>query len=172
MRTVQLEDYDAEWPLLFDKEVAVLGSILSSNLAGAYHIGSTAITGIKAKPIIDILLEVRSHRELDKRNEELGGVGYEPLGEFGIEGRRFFQKGGDERTHHLHAFESGHPEIERHRLFVAFMNSHPREAREYEALKCELAKAHRHDPEQYTNGKSDFIAAIDAKLRVLDYKGV
>ncbi len=92
----------------------------------AYHIGSTAIPEIQSKPVIDILLEVLSLRELDKHTIKLEELGYEAKGDYGIEGRRFFQKGCHVRTHHIHAFETGNPEIKRHALFVAFMNAHPR----------------------------------------------
>ncbi|MEN8180342.1 MAG: GrpB family protein [Pseudomonadota bacterium] len=162
-RTIKLEKYDANWSTSFKSEVAIIRVILSSNLIAAYHIGSTAILGIRAKPVIDILLEVRSVGEVDKHNTEFEKCGYEPKGEFGIKGRRFFQKGGNERTHHIHVFESGNPEIERHRLFVEFMNAHPLEASKYETLKLDLANKFMHEPDRYSEGKSGFIQIIDKK---------
>ena len=163
MRTIKLESHNLNWSTLYENEVAIISAILSSNLISASHIGSTAISGIRAKPVIDILLEVCSLSEVDKCNKEFEKYGYESKGEFGIKGRRFFQKGGNNRTHHIHAFESGNPEIERHKLFVEFMNTHPEEAFKYEQLKIELANTFMHDPDKYSEGKSKFMQAIDCK---------
>ena len=127
----------------------------------SYHIGSTAIPGIMAKPVIDILLEVKSIDKIDELDKEFEGLGYEVKRDYGIEGRRFFQKGKNERTHHIHIFESGNTEIERHRLFVEFMQAHPGSAAEYEKLKLKLIKQHKGDPEKYSQGKLTFIQSID-----------
>lgn len=163
MRTINLERHNDDWSVSLKTETAVIKGILSDNFKAAYHIGSTAIKAIMAKPVIDILLEVRSIEEIDKLNKEFEKWGYEAKGEYGIKGRRFFQKGGDKRTHHIHAFESGSPEIERHNLFVEFMNAHPIEAARYEKLKIELAKKFKDDPNGYAEGKSSFIKHIDKK---------
>ncbi len=117
MRIIELEEHNEKWSKVFDNEVGVIKAILKENIVAASHIGSTAILGIRAKPVIDILLEARSLNEVDKHNKVLEELGYEAKGEYGIKGRRFFQKGKNERTHHLHIFESGNPEIERHRLY-------------------------------------------------------
>jgi len=79
-----------------------------------------------AKPIIDILLVVKSLNNIDNYTKELFQLGYEAKGEYGFVGRRFFQKGGDNRTHHVHVFEEGNPEIERHVLFVEYLKCHPK----------------------------------------------
>lgn len=163
MRTINLVEYREEWRTGFEKETDGIKSVLSENLIAAYHIGSTAIHGLKAKPVIDILLEVRSLSEVDKHNRELEELGYETRGEYGFEGRRFFQKGGKERTHHIHVFQTGNPEIKRHRYFVEFMNSHPGSAAEYETLKVELESKYKQKPNKYSEGKSEFIKNIDEK---------
>ena len=84
-----------------------------------HHIGSTAIPGIFAKPIIDLLLEVGNIGELDDRSSFMGELGYEAMGEFGIPGRRYDRKNNASgiRTHQVHAYESGSPEVERHIAF-------------------------------------------------------
>lgn len=162
MRTIKLVAYSHKWTAEFEQEVTRIKNILSSNLMKAYHIGSTAISGIQAKPVIDILLEVLSLHELDKHTIKLEELGYEAKGDYGIEGRRFFQKGCHVRTHHIHAFETGNPEINRHTLFVAFMNAHPSRVTAYEKLKIELACQYKEEPDQYTQGKSAFIKSIDS----------
>jgi len=67
------------------------------------------------------------------------------------------------RTHHVHVFESGNREIERHKLFVEYMNSHPNKAREYLRLKEMLCFQFSEDPKSYTNGKSYFIKSVDSE---------
>ena len=124
---------------------------------------------IATESVIDILLEVRSLSEVDKYNKVFEKYGYEPKSEYNIKGRRFFQKGGNNRTHHIHAFESGNPEIERHKLFVEFMNTHPEEASKYGQLKIELANTFMHDRDKYSEGKSKFIQAINFKVRRWKY---
>ena len=163
MRSVKLEEHDPNWTRLYEDEVGKLHVFLSELIVSTHHIGSTAISGIQAKPVIDILVEVTCLRDLKKHKGDFKNLGYEVKGAYGIKGRRFFQKGGDERTHHLHIFESGNSEIERHRLFVAFMNAHPDKAADYEALKTRLSIEYKNSAESYSQGKSAFIKAVDSE---------
>ncbi|HEY7680345.1 MAG TPA: GrpB family protein, partial [Terriglobia bacterium] len=130
-----------------------------------HHIGSTAIPGIFAKPIIDILLEVDDVKGLDSRTSAMQGLGYEGLGEFGIPGRRYFRKNNSSgiRTHQVHAFQSGSSEIERHLAFRDYIIAHPQEARRYSELKRALAKQHPEDIESYMDGKDPYIKEHEQK---------
>lgn len=126
------------------------------------HIGSTAIPGIKAKPIIDILLVVRDIERVDAKNNAMQNLGYEALGEYGIPGRRYFRKRkGEEDTHHVHTFQEGNPEVQRHVLFRDYLRAHADEAQAYTRLKERLAEQFQHDIDVYTEGKSGFIQRID-----------
>jgi mRNA-degrading endonuclease RelE of RelBE toxin-antitoxin system len=101
----------------------------------------------------------------DEKTPQMEALGYEAKGEFGIPGRRYFRKDdarGD-RTHQIHAFQSGSPEIERHLAFRDFLRAHPRQAKRYEALKERLASLYPTDIGSYADGKDDFIKAMDAK---------
>jgi len=149
---------------MFEAEAEDIAAILGPELLAIHHIGSTAIPGTKAKPIIDILVEVRDVERLDGFNEALNALGYESLGEHGIPGRRFFRKPGEfTRTHHVHAYGRGHPEIERHLNFRDYLIAHPEEAQAYSRLKESLAREYSEDGEAYTEGKTAFIREIDAK---------
>ena len=106
----------------------------------SHHIGSTAIPGISAKPTIDMIVEVTNVSAVDGLNAALQNLGFEAKGENGIPGRRFFQKGGDKRTHHLHVFTESDPQIHRHLVFCDYLRAHPGKANEYEALKLSLAQ--------------------------------
>ncbi|TOF71387.1 GrpB family protein, partial [Vibrio parahaemolyticus] len=110
-RVIEVVDYRPSWANEFSDEKVLLESALNSaNVVAIHHIGSTSVKGLCAKPIIDILVEVKSLEELDKNNNLMESLGYEVKGEFGIAGRRYFQKGGIQRSHQVHAFLVGSPE--------------------------------------------------------------
>lgn len=150
---------------MFAEESARLVGILLTEIVACHHIGSTAIPGILAKPIIDILLEVKDIQKIDLYNDQLIGSGYLPRGENGIPGRRYFIKEIDGvRTYHVHTFQVGNPEIARHINFRDYLISHPAEADRYSRLKAELAQQYPQDTKSYTEGKTDFIRSIDEKV--------
>jgi len=125
MRIVEIFEYNKQWEEVFKKEESFITGILGEELIQVYHIGSTAIPNIRSKPVIDIMLEVCNIEKLDAFNKAFEELGYEIMGKFGIKGRRFYQKCGNNRTHHIHAFEKGSQEIERHILFRDYMYSLP-----------------------------------------------
>src|SRR3546814_9547675 len=106
-----------------------------------HHIGSTSIPGIHAKPIIDMLAVTSDLSLLDGCESRIASLGYEALGEFGIPGRRYFRKDNStgERTHQIHAFRTGSPQITRHLQFRDYLIAHPAVARDYDVLKRRLA---------------------------------
>ncbi len=138
---------------------------VGDHLVAIHHIGSTAIPGIRAKPVIDMLAVVTDVAQVDERNSGLQALGYEAMGEFGIPGRRYFRKDdvGGNRTHQIHAFQIGSPQIERHLAFRDFMKAHREFADQYDALKEKLADLHPNDIAGYTAGKDEFIKAMDAR---------
>ena len=161
MRKVHLQDHDPNWANAFHSEFKRLKSVMGATLIQAHHIGSTAIPGIKAKPVIDMVVETDSLEAIDAFNEDLQTLGYVAEGEYGIKNRRFFHKGGDLRTHHLHVFKKGNPEIQRHVNFVQYLNAHLEQARAYEALKLELSLKFKNRPQAYAEAKTEFIKGID-----------
>ena len=163
MRKVEIVDYDHSWPVLFEKERKLLQNILGDIAKAIHHIGSTSVPGLAAKPIIDILMEVTSVNTLDRFNDELSAVGYEARGEFGIPGRRYFKKGGNDRTHHIHAFNSGDFNLTRHLAFRDYLRHHPDVASEYAALKMEIAAACNNDIYRYCEGKDAYVKRVEAR---------
>jgi len=163
-RTIKVVPYDPQWPDLFSEEAEDLKDIFGMEIVAVHHVGSTAIPGIRAKPIIDVLVVVRHLSLVDCFNEEMRARGYIPKGEFGIAGRRFFIKGTEtERTHHLHIFESSHPAVEGHVAFRDYLRAHPEAAQAYGDLKTELAKDFRRDIENYMAGKDALVKEIERK---------
>ena len=161
LRNIVVVPYDPVWPELFRREAAALRAIFGSELIAIHHIGSTSIPGMSAKPIIDSMPVVRDIQQVERFDSVMIQRGYEPRGENGIAGRRYFVKGGDaSRTHHVHAYEPGNPEVARHLNFRDYLIAQPEEARQYAGLKLELARQFPHDIEGYIAGKDAFIKGI------------
>ncbi|MGN1386985.1 MAG: GrpB family protein [Bacillus sp. (in: firmicutes)] len=163
MRKVEVVPHREEWAELFIEESEKLKEVYGDEIIDIYHIGSTSIPTIHAKPVIDLMVEVADIERIDGYNEQMKQLNYEALGENGIPNRRFFMKGGDNRTHHVHIFEKGDAEIERHLAFRDYMMAHPEEAQEYSRLKQELAKRFPENMDEYIAGKDSFIKFIDRK---------
>jgi GrpB-like predicted nucleotidyltransferase (UPF0157 family) len=164
LRQITVVPYDPKWPDLFQEEADELAAIFGDEVVAIHHIGSTAIPGIHAKPIIDILVEVQDIERIDAFNQEITRRGYLPKGEFGIRGRRFFIKGTEEsRTHHIHVFQTDDAEPERHLTFRDYMRAHPEEARAYGRLKQELARRFPNNIDSYMAGKNDLIKETERK---------
>ena len=162
---VRVVAHDPAWKNDFEAEADHIARALGDIVVSLYHIGSTAIPGIFAKPIIDILLEVDDIVRLDGRSSAMEQLGYEAMGEFGIPGRRYFRReiASGIRTRQVHAFASGSTEIERHLAFRDFMIAHPTEAQAYSQLKQRLAREHPCDIEAYIDGKDLFIKEHEGK---------
>ena len=166
LRKVEVVSYDPNWAESFQAEADELRHILVQEVMAVHHIGSTAIPNLSAKPIVDLLVEVRDIEKIDAFNGKMSQLGYLPKGENGIPGRRFFIKGNElHRTHHIHIFQTGHPDIERHLNFRDYLIVHPEDARAYGRLKQELARRFPTDIDGYVAGKDEFIKEIDRKAQ-------
>ena len=160
-------DYDPEWPLKYNKERDHIIEILKDNCISIYHIGSTSVPGLAAKPVIDIMAVVRSLERTDLAAEKFSNLGYEYLGEFGIAGRRYLRKGGDERTHQLHIFQvDDWKNIQRHLAF----RIHKKERDAYATLKKDLAQKFPYDIDGYCDGKENFVRKME-ELALSQYDG-
>lgn len=162
-------EYNPEWETEFKKEADLISKILGSLCIDIFHIGSTAVPGLKAKPIIDIMPVVHNIDNVDALAREFEKVGYEYLGEFGINGRRYLRKGGDERTHQIHIFEkSNTKDIERHLAVHDYLRTHTEDAYLYGKLKEELAAKFPYDIDGYCDGKEEFVKQLEE--RALEWK--
>jgi len=147
------------WHQLYAEEETQLRNAIGGQVVAIEHVGSTAICGLSAKPIIDIAVAVREIADAEKCVTQLGGIGYKSRGELGIPGRQYFTKG-DPRTHHLHMAELGSDLWRNYLLFRDYLRQHPEVAKEYENLKTELARKHTENREAYTEGKAAFIEGV------------
>lgn len=164
MRKVEVVPHNPYWQEEFERESKLVATAFGNNFTAIHHIGSTSISNIHAKPIIDMLVEVIDIEEVDKCNPGMIELGYEAMGEFGISGRRYFRKEINHiRTHHVHTFQVDSSDVARHLDFRDYMIAHPEDAKQYSELKQELAKQFPHDIESYMDGKDAFIKEMQIK---------
>jgi len=164
---VIIVDYDAGWPRRYEEERARILGAIGRWLVAIEHIGSTAVPGLGAKPIIDIMPAIGSLADAPQCVEPLRVIGYEYVPEFEsvLPERRYFRKGSPEDHYHLHMVEQTSGFWERHLLFRDTLRARPETAREYERLKRELAARFGSDREGYTDAKTEFIESAIAKAR-------
>ena len=165
---VVIVEYDPQWPTLYEEEKERILAVVGRVIVAVEHIGSTAVPGLGAKPIIDIMAAVPHLADAEQCIEPLETIGYEYVPEYNdiIPERRYFHKGPPEgRTHHLHIVELTSEFWERHLLFRDFLRTHPEEAQQYDLLKKELAVRFRSNREAYTDAKTSFIESAVAKAQ-------
>jgi GrpB-like predicted nucleotidyltransferase (UPF0157 family) len=161
---IKLEAHNSQWAQDFELErgriLAALGHVTRGGiLETVHHVGSTSVAGLKAKPVIDLLLEVFPLPKPEVGILALEDLGYEYRGEAGIPGRLFFRT--NPRTRHLHVVEAGTNEFTRdHLLFRDYLRANLGARQRYENLKLELAQKHQFDREAYTTGKTDLIREL------------
>lgn len=153
---IELVEHRDEWAEWYSEEARRLSEHLPKG-ARVSHIGSTAVPGIMAKPIVDILVEVVESESLEAVASEIEGAGYIVMAR--SEGRvdlnrGYTSKGFADRVFHLHLRHMGDCD---ELYFRNFLIGHPVVAREYEALKLKLWREFEHDRDAYTAGKGEFV---------------
>ena len=157
--SVRIVPYDSTWPLEFSAEAARIERACDGLPIRLEHIGSTAIPGLAAKPVIDILAGRPGNIPGERYLAAFKQLGYEHKGAYGIPGRNYFRKG-TPRTHHVHMFSVSSEMWRDHLLFRDYLRAHPEIAREYETIKRELAMTYVLDRERYTDAKGPFVRSI------------
>ncbi len=161
---VELSPHDPAWIEAARLAAAQLQAAVPAIIA-VHHIGSTAIPGIRAKPILDLMPVVRRLADLDPARAAIEGLGYAWWGEYGIPGRRYCTKSDPatgRRMIHLHGFEDGSRQAMRHLAFRDYLRAHPDLARAYEAEKMRCRGLHPRDSHAYTDCKAVWIRAVEA----------
>jgi GrpB-like predicted nucleotidyltransferase (UPF0157 family) len=138
--------------------------VLGSSLVIVHHIGSTAVPGLAAKPILDLLPLVTDLADLDQQRPCIEALGYQWYGELGIPGRRYCALSDETGTRivQLHFFQADSPQIERHLAFRDYLRAHPEAARAYETEKRRARDLHPHDSHAYTEEKSAWVRATES----------
>ena len=163
---VRLLPHDRRWAARAEAEAGKIRAALNLPDIEVHHIGSTAIPGIQAKPIIDLLLAVPDLGELDRSRAALEAAGYQWHGEHGLAGRRYFTFD-DPRTGarlvQLHGFAAGDEAIARHLAFRDYLRDRPELAMEYQHEKQRCAALHPTDSHAYSDCKCDWIRRVEAE---------
>jgi GrpB-like predicted nucleotidyltransferase (UPF0157 family) len=167
---VIIEDYDPRWAEEFDALQAVLSRAVGSLALAIEHVGSTAVPGLAAKPILDIDLVIASRERLPQVIQALGTLGYFHRGDLGISGRESFgrqdetvPRAGAGRVwmaHHLYVCAQDSAQLRQHLAFCDYLRQHPQAVEAYAQLKRALAERFRLDREAYVEHKTGFIREI------------
>jgi GrpB-like predicted nucleotidyltransferase (UPF0157 family) len=156
-------DYDPKWPELFQSLRERIADALGDMAAAIEHVGSTAVPGLAAKPIIDIDVLLVSETMLAEAIERLARLGYIHRGNLGIPEREAFLAPAHDPPHHLYVCPPCSAEFRSHRAFRDYLRAHPKDAKIYSDLKIELAERFRDDRSAYTNAKGEFVAELTSR---------
>lgn len=172
-RVIEVVDYDPLWIAAFEKEAELLKTVFGQRVVELHHIGSTAVPGLDAKPIIDILVVLDHTDDINSFNRSMQDAGYRVRGECldapipGTPGRFYFTKETNGvRSHHVHVYAKGHWEISDKLAFRDYLRAHPGKAAAYGELKRRIAAQHRYYNIGYMQAKDGFVKStlLDARL--------
>lgn len=159
--TVELKNYDPNWVKEYEEEAKLLKKVLGDRIIEIHHIGSTSIPGLMAKPVIDIIIVLKSLDNIEEIENLLKDYDYENRGPQGVEDRMFFAKGSeDARTHYIH-FTTPNSETYYNQIyFKKYLIEHPEYLKKYCDLKQDLALKYPEERKKYTAGKNEFISNV------------
>lgn len=160
-RKTNVVPYNSKWPLLYTIESKKVAALLKGNLIAVHHIGSTAVPGMAAKPVIDILVIVRDVAQLESHKIELGSLGYHWMGEYGISGRRYLWKVDiNQIDFHLQCFQSNHIGSKNTLIFRDFLIAHPDKALHYAKAKVKASEKFPNDGHAYWYEKKSVVDGL------------
>ena len=160
MSTIVVADYDPRWPAFFAQIRDHVWPAVRDFATAIEHVGSTAVPGLAAKPIIDVDLIIPSGEALPQVVERLEALGYTHLGNLGIPGRDAFRATNDLPRHNLYVCPQGSIGLRNHLAVRDYLRAHPEAVEAYAALKRGLAQQFPNDMAHYVDGKTDLIASI------------
>ncbi len=183
MSGITLVDYDPAWPLEFQRESDRIQRAMGTSALRIEHVGSTAVPGLRAKPVIDIQVSVASLKPLNAHTRRLGTIGYtfiplpvpdDPAIEHADDVYPFYQKPSTwPATHHVHLCAEGSVQEKNHIVFRDFLKDHPDQLAVYQSLKAQLAAEHDGrtlaSRERYSLGKTDFVTATISRALAAGY---
>jgi len=161
-KPIEIIAYDPEWPGQFELLRRFFESELGELVQEIYHVGSTAVAGLSAKPVIDLDIVLKDLSLLDHAIAQLGVLGYTYRGEMGISGRHAFSSdvSAIAFAHHLYVCDPQSDAFKNHISLRDFLRSNPEARDEYAALKRQLAESNAYDMDAYVQGKTAFITRI------------
>lgn len=163
---IRIVDYDPAWPALAQSELRRLREALGAVAVRLEHVGSTAVPGLAAKPILDLQLSVDALEPRARYVEPLQRLGYLFVPDPEFPDFHFFGKPPERpRTHHVHVCAAGSVHEWRHIAVRDFLRAHADEAERYAALKRALVARHPQDRLAYIAGKEEHVTALEARAR-------
>jgi len=165
MRTIIIEPYNDKWPNEFVKIREYLWPYIKDNALDIIHIGSTSVTGLAARPKIDLNIIIDSYDNFPLIVEKLKNLGYEHIGDGGIPTRECFIGGLREpfMDYNMYVYQKDSRVLDAQILFRDYLRHSTGARDEYAALKLLLAEKYRHDIKAYVDGKHEFIINIVMK---------
>lgn len=163
---VELVPHDPAWASAAAAEGERLASALGPVLVAVHHVGSTAVPGIAAKPVIDLMPVVADLGALDERRPHVEALGYQWWGELGLPGRRYCtlsDPATGRRLVQIHCYALGSPEVDRHLAFRDYLRHRPDVAGAYEREKERCRALHPEDSHAYSDCKGPWIAAVESE---------
>lgn len=160
MSTVIVVDYDSSWPDTFERLRSHIWPSIQDVATAIEHVGSTAVPGLAAKPVIDMTIVVPTAAAMRTVIDRLAMVGYRHRGDLGVPGREAFASPDGTPEHHLYACVAGNDGLRNHLAVRDHLRSNPSAAQAYGTLKKQLAAQFTGDIGGYVDGKTEFILAI------------
>jgi GrpB-like predicted nucleotidyltransferase (UPF0157 family) len=160
---VQVVNHNQEWPDQFGRLRDRIWPFVSDVAVAVEHVGSTAVNGLAAKPVIDIDIVIPSRHEVPLIVMRLGHLGYEHRGNLGIEDREAFSMPENQPAHNLYVCPRDSIALRNHIAFRDHLRTHRSDVVAYSSLKKQLSERFAHDINRYVEGKTDFILSILAQ---------
>ena len=160
LRPILVTDYDPAWPVTFEKLRKKIWPAVKGFAKSIEHVGSTAVPGLAAKPIIDMTIIVSSPAHTTRAVKGLASLKYEHLGDLGIQGREAFRHPKGQPDHNLYVCLEGSLALVNHLAVRDYLRAHPEVVQRYGALKRRLAREFPHDINRYVEGKTDLLAGV------------
>lgn len=163
MSRVHVVEYDPEWARTFERIRSIVWPAVQDVAIGVEHVGSTAVPGLMAKPVIDACIVVASSGEIQECIDRLASIGYVHRGNLGVPDREAFRQPEELPKHHLYLSPRESLSLKNHLGFRDYLRSHPEAAREYGELKAGLARRFPTNMDSYIDGKTTFVLRILAE---------
>ena len=161
---IRIAEPDPGWPEAARRELDRIAAALGPVAVRLEHVGSTAVPGLPAKPIIDLQVSVATLEPEEAYVEPLEGLGYLLILDPAFPDFRFFGRPHERpRTHHVHVWAAGSHHEHRHVAVRDFLRAHAEEAAAYGAVKREVAARHPGNRLAYMAGKDPYVAALEAR---------
>ena len=162
-RPIQVVEYNPEWPNHFRQLRDRIWPSVSDIAVAIEHVGSTAVPGLAAKPIIDLDVVIPSRSAVPLMVKRLGRLGYEYRGDLGIEDREAFWSPENQPAHHLYVCPQDSIALRNHIALRDHLRAHPWDVLTYSSLKKQLAERYSREIDRYIEGKTEFILSILAQ---------